>query len=151
MKRLVLAVSVVGLAFGLAILAKTQTPSVEQELIDLEKEWVEAVIKHDPASIEKLDRMMGDELILTFDGSNQTKDQLLEAVKSGETEIVSWNVDDWKVRVYGNAAVVMARNTMKARSAGQEATYQNRFTDTWIKRGGRWQCVAAHNSTIAQS
>jgi hypothetical protein len=44
----------------------------------------------------------------------------------------------------------MARNTMKVRSAGKETTDQNRFTDTWIKRDGRWQCVAAHNSTIAQ-
>jgi hypothetical protein len=150
MKRIAIAISVAGLVFGVAILAKTQTQSVEQELIKLENEWMEAVIKHDTASIEKLDRMWADELILTFDGSNLTKAQLIELVKSREEEILSWAIDEWKVGVYGDAAVVMARNTMKMRSAGKEATTQNRFTDTWIKRDGRWQCVAAHNSTIAQ-
>jgi hypothetical protein len=44
----------------------------------------------------------------------------------------------------------MARNTYKMRLEGKETTGQIRFTDTWIKRDGRWQCVAAHNSTIAQ-
>jgi ketosteroid isomerase-like protein len=150
MKRMTIGISMVGLVFGVFVLAQTQTQRVEQELINLEKEWVDAVVKHDTASVEKLSRMMADELILTFDGSNSTKDQLLESVKSGETEILSWTIDEWKVGVYGDAAVVMARNTMKARSAGQEETYQNRFTDTWIKRDGRWQLVAAHNSTIAQ-
>lgn len=38
MKQIAIAVSVVGLVFGVAILAKTQTESIEQELINLENE-----------------------------------------------------------------------------------------------------------------
>lgn len=150
MKRIAIAVSMVGLVFGVAILAQTQTGSVEQELIKLENEWMEAAFKHDIASIEKLSRMMADELIMTFDGSNLTKAQILEFVKSRKEELLSFVMDEWNVRVYGDVAVVMARNTYKMRSAGKETTDKIRFTDTWIKREGRWQCVAAHNSTIAQ-
>jgi ketosteroid isomerase-like protein len=148
MKSIAIVVSVAVLAFGVAILAQTQTESVEQELIKLENEWGEAIVKHDAASI---DRIMADDYMGTYvDGSFFTKAQYIEYVKSSKEEILSLVIDEWKVGVYGDAAVVMGRTTMKMQSAGKEMTYQVRFTDTWVKRAGRWQCVAAHNSTIAQ-
>jgi ketosteroid isomerase-like protein len=151
MKRIVLAAGLVILVFGMAILAQTQTERVEQELIKLENEWGEAVVKRDTASIDILkDRLCADEFIMMFDGSIFTKAQYLEYVETIKEEILSFVMDEWKVCVYGDAAVVMARSTMKMRSAGKETTNQWRFTDTWIKRAGRWQCVAAHNSTITQ-
>lgn len=151
MKRIVLTAGLVILAFGIAILAQTRTESVEQELIKLENEWGEAIVKRDAASIDMLrDRLVADEFIMMFDGSVFTKAQYFEYVETMKEEISCFVIDEWQVRVYGNAAVVMGRGTMKMRSAGKETTNQWRFTDTWIKRAGRWQCVAAHNSTITQ-
>jgi ketosteroid isomerase-like protein len=151
MKRIVFVVGLVVLVFGIAILAKTQTESVEQELIKLENEWGEAIVKRDAASIDMLrDRIIADECIGMYDGSVFTKAQYFEFVKSIKEEILSFIIDEWKVRVYGDAAVVMGRGTMKMQLAGKETTNQWRFTDTWVKRAGRWQCVALHNSTIAQ-
>jgi uncharacterized protein (TIGR02246 family) len=149
MKRIAIAASMVALVFGIAILAKTQAVSVEQELINLENEWGEAVVKRDTASF---DRILADDYIGIFDGSvfAATKAQYIEYVKSMKEEMSSFVSDEWKVGVYGDAAVVMARVTVKMRLAGKETTIQSRFTDTWIKRDGRWQCVAGHNSTIAQ-
>jgi ketosteroid isomerase-like protein len=49
------------------------------------------------------------------------------------------------VHIYGpNVAVVtgVARETGKT-PAGQAFSYAYRFTDTWVERDGRWQCVAA--------
>ena len=51
MKRIVLAAGLVILVFGLAILAQTQTESVEQKLIKLENERAEAVVKRDAAVV----------------------------------------------------------------------------------------------------
>jgi len=151
MNRIVFAVSLVVLVFGVAVPAQTQTESVEQGLINLEKEWGQALVKRDTASIDMIrDRLMADEFIGMNDGFVFTKAQYFEIVKSIKEEILSFEMDEWNVRVYGDAAVVMARGTMKMRLAGKETTIQWRFTDTWIKRDGRWQCVAAHNSTIAQ-
>ena len=147
MKHISIAVSVAVLVFGVAILAQTKTKSMEQELIKLENEWGEALVKRDAASI---DRIMADDYICIVDGSVFTKAQYIEYVKSSKEEILSLVIDEWKVGVYGDAAVVMGRTTMKMQSAGKEMTDQVRFTDTWVKRAGRWQCVAAHNSTIAQ-
>jgi hypothetical protein len=151
MKRVVLAAGLVILVFGIAIPAQTQTESVEQKLIRLENEWGDAVVKRDAASIDMIrNRLMADEFIMMFDGSVFTKAQYFEYVETIKEEILSFVMDEWKVLVYGDAAVVMARGMMKMRLAGKETTNQWRFTDTWIKRAGHWQCVAAHNSTITQ-
>jgi ketosteroid isomerase-like protein len=58
--------------------------------------------------------------------------------------------DDMKVRIYGDAAVVTGRNTTKETLNGKDTSGQERWTDTWIKKAGRWQCVATHSSNIVQ-
>ena len=148
MKRIAFAVGVAILVFGVAILAKTQTGSVEQEIIKLENEWGDALIKHNPAPINK---MIADDFIgTTPDGAVYTKAQLLEEVKSSKEDIISMVDDEVKVHVYGDAAVMSARNTIKMRVEGKETIFLDRYTDTWVKRDGRWKCVAGHNSTIPQ-
>jgi ketosteroid isomerase-like protein len=146
MKRIATAVGVVVLAFGVAILAQTQAGGVEQELIRLENEWVAAAVEHDATTIDK---MVADDFIdTTSNGTVLTKAQMLEYIKSYKEEVISIVTDEWKVRVYGDAAVVNARNTIKIQLEGKEATKQERFTDIWTKRDGRWKCVAGHYSTI---
>jgi ketosteroid isomerase-like protein len=148
MKRMVIAVSVVVLVFGVAILARTQTGGVEQEIIKLENEWGDALIKHDPSPIDK---MLADDFIgTTAEGAIYTKAQLLANVKSSKEDIISMVDDEVKVHVYGDAAVISARNTIKVRVEGKDTIFLDRYTDTWVKKDGRWKCVAGHNSTIPQ-
>jgi ketosteroid isomerase-like protein len=126
----------------------TETASVEQELITLEKRWNDSWVKRDPAF---LDRILADDYIETDpDGDMATKAEELALVRSTETTITAVMADDFMVRVYGDAAVVTFRLTFKKPVDGKEMTGQERFTDTWIKRDGRWQCVAVHYSRIAQ-
>jgi ketosteroid isomerase-like protein len=148
MKRTAIVVGVAGLAFVAAILAQTQTKSVEQELIKLENEWADAWVKCDVAFF---DRIIADDYTWTSPwGDVWTKAQDLALVKSGETVIKSWVLADMKVRGYGDTAVVTGRNTIKETYKGEDVSGQNRWTHTWVKRAGRWQCVAAHSSEIAQ-
>jgi ketosteroid isomerase-like protein len=148
MKRIAFAVGVAGLVFVAAILAQTKSESAEQELITLENEWAEAWIKSDVAFFE---RIIADDYTWTAPwGDVWTKAQDLALVKSRETVIKSWVLADMKVRVYGDTAVVTGRNTIKETYKGEDVSGQNRWTHTWVKRAGRWQCVAAHSSEIAQ-
>jgi hypothetical protein len=102
MKRIAFAVCVVVLVFGVAILAKTQAGSVEQEIQKLENVWGDALIKHDPAPIDK---MIADDFIGTMpDGAVYTKAQLLEDVKSSKEDMISMADDEVKVHVYGDAS-----------------------------------------------
>jgi|WetSurMetagenome_2_1015567.scaffolds.fasta_scaffold340227_2 hypothetical protein len=152
MKRHAIAVCVVVLV--LAVAAWTQTAvqptsgSVEQELIKLEKEWADALVKHDLAFF---DMILADDYISTdSEGTVGTKTQEATNLKSGDYVLISTVLDNFKVHVYGDTAVYSGRSTDKAQFKGEDISGQYQWTDTWVKRGGRWQCVASHGSRIAQ-
>jgi len=148
MKRFAIAVSVAGLVFGVAVLAKTQTGTVEQELIRLENEWNDAWVNRNIAFFERI--YADDFMVTTSDGSVLTRAQDIANVKSGDDVATSVMGDDFKVRVYGDTAVVTYRSTEKGQFKGRGFSGQYRWTDTWIKKDGRWQIVAAHCSRITQ-
>jgi len=152
MKRIAIAVCVIVLVFAVAIIAQTaaqpKSGNVEQELIKLENEWAEAILKNDIAFLE---RIYADDFIFTDeDGVVWTGAQDIANIKSGEAVYTSFVSDDMKVHVYGDTAVVFGRNTIKGKFRGKDISGQSRWTDTWIKKAGRWQCAATHSSKIAQ-
>ena len=148
MKHFVFALGLVVLVFAVGLPAQTPKPSVEQELIQIENGWAEAVMKKD---IAWLDRILADDIMETDgEGNVYTKAQDLAEVKSGVYAITSSVQDEIKVRVYGDMAVVTGRSTNKGQYKGKDISGQYRWTDTFIKRDGRWLCVATHSSRIAQ-
>jgi len=128
--------------------APAKGASVEQELIKLENDWNDAQVKRDVAA---LGRILADDLtIIDPEGTIVTKAQALANLKSGEDAFTSAVADEMKVRVYGDAAVVLGRNTVKEQYKGKDLSGPYRFTDTWIKKDGRWQCVATAGSKITK-
>jgi ketosteroid isomerase-like protein len=150
MKRIAIAVCVVLLVFAVTIIAQApaqpKSGSVEQELMKLEKEWGDAVVKHDWAF---LDQILADDYTWTGpDGKVWSKAQTLASLKSGEDVVSSLVTDDVMVRVYGDTAVVTGRTTVKEQYKGKDISGQYRWTDMWVKHAGRWRCVADHSSRI---
>lgn len=152
MKRMVIAVSVAVLVF--AVGAQSQTPAqiktgtAEQELLKLVQDWMNAEVKADMAFI---DRILAEDWVVTDPvGAVWTKAQFLAGRKSGEGVVISFVLDDMKARVYGDAAVVTGRMTTKQTFKGKDISGQYQCTDMFIKKAGRWQCVATHISMIAQ-
>lgn len=155
MKRLLAGVAAAALltpwlVFGQAQPQKT-TPSrnakVEQQLIKLEDACNDALIKGDVAFFDRID---ADDLACTDDEGTLTgKARWIEDMKSGKVKLTSLVNDDYKVRVYGKAAVVTYRCIMKGQW-GKDISGQYRETDTWVKLAGRWQCVAIHTSKIVE-
>ncbi len=112
--------------------ASSESSSVEKELIKLEDGCNDAYVKVDVAF---LDRILADDYTDTDqNGIVSTKTQDIADLKSGDFKLTSCVCNDYKVRVYGNAAVVTARLTMKAQYKGQDVSGAYRLTDTWVKR-----------------
>ena len=128
--------------------APAKAPSAEQELIKLEKEWADAWVKGDVAA---LDRTLADDFVSTdFEGTLWDKAMTVALMKSGEHKVSSAVLDDMKARVYGDAAVVIGHATVKEIYKGKDLSGQYRFIDTFVKRGGRWQCVASQGTKIVK-
>ncbi len=147
MKRPSCVVGLMVLVLGVLVTGQPKTGSVEKELMDLEQAWGTAWLKADMAF---LDRILSDEYIETdFEGVMRNKKQALDTLKSGESVLTSFVTDDMKVKVYGTTAVVTGRNTSKLSFKGKDVSGVYRWTDTWVKKDGRWQCVASHSSKVA--
>jgi ketosteroid isomerase-like protein len=140
-------ISIIAVVLALCIPYLAAAQSVEQQLKKLEMQWANAGVKKDLAVI---DRLLADDFTTTDpEGEVFTRAEEIAVLKSGEDVVFSAALSDIKVHVYGDAAVVTyvykAQETLK----GQDVGGTSRWTDTWVKRGGSWQCVASHGSKVA--
>ena len=113
---------------------------VEQEIWQLETRRFEAVVRGDVAALEGI---LSDDLTYTHaTGVFETKAEFLGKIKSGQLKYESFGPEDFRVRVYGPAAVITGIARVKVQVGGQPLSFRLRFTDVYVKRDGRWQMVA---------
>jgi ketosteroid isomerase-like protein len=116
--------------------------SMEEELVKLEKEFAEAILENDP---EAVGRFVGDEwIVIDPDGGIVDRARFFEVIKSGALTHEMMESEDLRVRVYGDSAVVTGTTRTRGKFMGQEFSSQERATDVFVKRDGRWQCVLTH-------
>ena len=128
--------------FGSTLCAATwaaESPaSTEQAIMKLENDWCLALMKNDVAALNAI--LADDMTEVAPSGAVGTKASILTGAKS--TKVSLCKNENMTVRVYGDAAVVRGVVNYKDSNSGGE--YQ--FTDTYIRRNGRWQCVANHET-----
>ena len=115
--------------------------SLEEHLKGLVRQWDEAIVKRDTAT---LDRLLADEF--EFVGGVK-KAAYLNSIKTQAADAVTSAVStDLQVLVYENTAVVTGLDTISGQNKGQPYSAKWLYTDVWVKRAGRWQCVRTHAS-----
>ena len=144
---LVVAVAAVGLLVFSPAYAQTQS-AAEAEVIKAENDWMTAVQKKDGATLHM---RLADECIETSSsGATSSKAQVIAEALSAADVIDTYLLTDLRVRVYGETGVVTGLLTIKSSLGGKDTSGAYRFTDTWVKRDGRWQCVAARSARVAK-
>jgi ketosteroid isomerase-like protein len=154
MKRTLLLITVVAAALLLrgqtnppTNVSQTARSEAEQIFQKQESDWANAVKQRD---VEKLSRLEAEEFEFTGPtGQIWTKARQLETIKAGDLEIDSFELSELKARVYGDAAVVRFRIVWNGRYRGADLGGPQQVTDVFVKRDGRWQCVASHATRIA--
>ena len=98
-----------------------------------------------------LDRLYADDFTgTTLTGELYDKPLLLRVLKSGMQKYESVKVDEIKIQVYGEVAIVYSRGRIKGRINGQPQEDFSRHTNILVKRQGQWRIVANHASVIAK-
>ena len=138
--------SVVNVFQGAAVssppLERDQRMTAEEELLKLEKAFAEAIVKND---LEGIGRLVTDDwIIIDPNGEIVDRARFFEVIKSGALTHDMMESEDFRVRVYGDSAVVTGVTRTKGKFMGQEFSTQERATDVFVKRDGRWQCVLTH-------
>jgi ketosteroid isomerase-like protein len=120
----------------------------EKELIKVENDWSNAWAKSDG---KVLDQLYATEYLHT--SSNGTLENKVSGIKddtSPEYTEKSFSLSDLKVHIYGETAVVTGRNNVKFKKGGKAVQIDARFTDVFVKRDGRWQCVATQGTKVGK-
>jgi ketosteroid isomerase-like protein len=127
------------LTFSLTVSCHTRSNDVREELLKVERDFAAAVLSNDVDAIGKF--LTDDWAIVDADGGVIEKARFLSVIKSGTLVHEEMELDDLTVRAYGDSALVTTVTSTKGKFAGQEFATQERATDFFVKRNGRWQCA----------
>ena len=143
MKTATLIVLVVVLAcrFSLA-----QTPA-QQEVLQFERDACKAFLDADVAALE---RVLTPDFTLTLsNGEVNTRADEINELRSGKVHYDVFENYDMLTRLYGDdVAIVLGKTRVKGTADAKPFDRVVQFTDTLIKRNGRWQLAAGHVSRI---
>ncbi len=114
----------------------------------IKRDWNNALIKRDAAWLER--NFAAD--VGEIDGATGAingRAALLTKIKADKTAIESAEFSDMDIRVEGGTAIVTGVNRIKGRDEkNQPFDVRVRFTDTFVKRDGRWQVWATQGTRI---
>ena len=126
---------------------KQSHDEIEQTLLKMENEWAQVDVTNDRSVFQ---RIIAPDFVSTSRSGKFLRSRQ-EWVADWEYEGVKVATNsDMKVHIYAdNVAVVTGVDTTTGTDKeGKEWMHQDRTTDTWVKRNGVWQCVAAHVTRI---
>ena len=123
--------------------------TAEAELNELEQRLIRAWVEQDRESVEAV--LDDDWSVIDPSGQVIGKAQVLRELESGDRRLESGAIDEVKVRVFGDFAVVTGRTTAAGNYEGNHFSVQLRFTDVCVKRGEKWQVVASQATLITDN
>jgi len=149
MRRIVWGVLLTLMCSGVA--SSGQAPDsgdVHAALVELEQSWNEAFYSKDVPTIANI---LAEEFIATYDdGRRGDKDTELAAVLDFNQQVLSAIQDDFTIQVYGETAIVWFTLNLVGLRGGEPAEVGFRFTDVFVWRDDRWQCVSSQSTRIGE-
>lgn len=125
---------------------ETQNP-VESELVAVADAWALAIVSNDA---DRIAAFMADEWVIVSESGVSTREQFLAFVSSGKLVHSAMDrISDARVRVYGDMAVLIMRQTNTAHYGGEQFDADEWVTDVFVHQGGRWACLLSQITAAA--
>lgn len=128
-------------------LARVQTDDRSSDrayIRQAESDWAESTATND---VSVLERIMADDFVgVDIDGSHDSKASAIMDYRTKPSEFVFNHLNDVEIRFYGETAVAQGNEGWKKKMGGTTGKFV--WTDTWIRRSGNWQVVAAEDLVL---
>ena len=130
-----------------AAMSSQARSGIVSTLEGLEREWFRVYETHDLAVLR---RLIADDFVATLaDGTMRGKDAHIAAYPADFETLASVTNSEQRVTVFTpDVAVATGLYTATPRGGGPADAKRYRYTDTWLRRNGRWQCVATHENGL---
>lgn len=120
--------------------ARQSSADAEQEIKALMEQVRVAALKSDVTFFDGY--LAADVSRIDAGGRLASKNEMISNFKSGQMKYRSLTVQDLKVRIYGDTAVVIVIYDSQGTNRGHDFSQINRATRVLVKRDGKWQEVA---------
>jgi ketosteroid isomerase-like protein len=119
-------------------LRSAAAPSDHEELTQLNLDYIHSVQHSD---VKRFDEILADDFLCSLpNGSLIDRAAFLKGT-AAKAAISNLAVEDVNIRIMGDFALIHAKTTF---NLADGAPAHGRYTDVWVRRDGRWLCVAAH-------
>ena len=119
---------------------------VVELLSDIEHKLIAAWIAGDSSFHERV--LADDWSVIDGAGRIMSKTEMLNESFSGERQITVGQIDEIRVRCFGDWAIVTGRTHVAGRFREQEVDVTLRFTDVFAYRVDMWQVVASQATLL---
>ena len=119
--------------------------SAEASLKQMENDWEAAIVAHDIALVEGL--VASDFSGINSNGKFVNKSALIGELKDDKDTYKSAKNEKLNVHFYGPSTAVVTGSVRSkgTTKGGQSFDRTYRYTDTWVQRNEKWECVASQD------
>jgi ketosteroid isomerase-like protein len=119
-----------------------------EELTELENRLIKGWLDQDRTAIDNL--LSEDWAVIDPSGRLLSKAEVLEEMVSGARQIESGLIDQLRIRLFGDIAVITGRTSVTGTYQGSRSTVKLRFTDVCERRNTAWQVVASQATLLQE-
>ena len=120
----------------------------QQQLLYMEQDWNDATIRHDGDWTDRNDASFASD-ISSRAGGIESKAEAAASARSSKIVYEAVDLSDLVSRVENDVGVVTGVNHVRGKDEqGKAFDRRVRFTDTFVKRDGRWQVWATQGTVI---
>jgi ketosteroid isomerase-like protein len=131
---------------GVPGLPKRETHAVHKQIEALEMQWRDAQVDN---NIAVIDHLLADDYVgISANGTIEDKTQTIAQRKAGTIRITQLDLDDLKVRLYGDTAVVTSKADLQGVNGQSDISGKYRYTRVYNRRLGQWKIVSFEASRI---
>ena len=114
---------------------------------EMSSEWLTGITKND---FRKLDQVLADDLMyLHSTGVMDSKASYVKSLQSGKQKYVAGKINDLKIRVYGQTAVINGDANFDFVTDGKPGKAHLKYTHVFVKGGKGWQLVSHQSLKVA--
>jgi ketosteroid isomerase-like protein len=126
--------------------SKATHPAVTASLppIQLEDQWTTALVKRDTRTF---DRLLAPNFVYTEDAAMMNRGDVIKSV-TGPDKVEWARNEGMKVHDFGDVQVITGVLHLKGKGTKGAFDRRYQFTDTWQRRNGQWQIIAAQDYLI---
>jgi len=109
-------------------------------------EWRQAVLDNNATAMERL--LADDYVGISANGTIETKSQVIAQRKAATVRVTQFDMNDLKVRIYGDTAVVTSLVDLRGANGERDISGRYRYTRVYNRRLGQWKIVSFEASRV---